>query len=180
MHRHGYGAVGVADICRAAGAKKGSFYHFFESKQALAVEMLEQSWERARSTLFVDAFGDDEIGAVDAFTRYGRLLASNLVRLTADHGPVPGCRFGNFASELGGADERIRRCVDQVFDEMSDRFEAVIRRGQARGELPADLDAAAGARRVLAHMEGLMVLAKAAQDPALLEDLGPAVARLLR
>lgn len=180
MHRHGYESVGVADICRVAGAKKGSFYHFFESKQALAVEMLEQSWERARGTLFVDAFGDEEMGAVDAFTRYGQLLAANLDRLTADHGPVPGCRFGNFASELGGADEAIRRCVVRVFDEMSALFEAAIRRGQAQGELPGDLDPAAGARRVLAHMEGLMVLAKAAQDPTLLEDLGPAAARLLR
>jgi Bacterial regulatory proteins, tetR family len=31
-----YGAVSVDDICRAAGARKGSFYHFFRSKVDLA------------------------------------------------------------------------------------------------------------------------------------------------
>ena len=38
----GYNASGVAEICRAAGASKGAFYHHFSSKQALFVAVLEE------------------------------------------------------------------------------------------------------------------------------------------
>ncbi|MEW1590357.1 helix-turn-helix domain-containing protein, partial [Micromonospora vinacea] len=36
IEQRGYTALGVAEICAAAGVPKGSFYYFFESKQALA------------------------------------------------------------------------------------------------------------------------------------------------
>ena len=46
---HGYAGVNVADICNAAGIAKGSFYRYFDSKEAVFLAA-------ARST--VDAVGD--------------------------------------------------------------------------------------------------------------------------
>lgn len=45
----GYAAVGVSDICRTAGVAKGSFYRYFDSKEAIFLAA-------ARST--VDAVGE--------------------------------------------------------------------------------------------------------------------------
>src|SRR5690349_22463716 len=44
----GYSALGVAEICRAAGVPKGSFYYFFESKEALALAVIDEQWEAQR------------------------------------------------------------------------------------------------------------------------------------
>ena len=41
----GFSAIGVAEICSVADVNKGSFYHFFESKQALLLEVIEASWD---------------------------------------------------------------------------------------------------------------------------------------
>ncbi|NNF95750.1 MAG: TetR/AcrR family transcriptional regulator, partial [Halobacteria archaeon] len=37
MHASSYADVGVAAICEKAEVKKGSFYHFFPSKQELTL-----------------------------------------------------------------------------------------------------------------------------------------------
>ena len=43
-----YGAVSVDVICERAGAKKGSFYHFFHPSRSLTVAAIEERWEKLR------------------------------------------------------------------------------------------------------------------------------------
>ena len=40
--REGYDAASVAEICQGAGVSKGAFYHHFESKQSLFMELLDK------------------------------------------------------------------------------------------------------------------------------------------
>jgi AcrR family transcriptional regulator len=42
----GYDATGVAEICRQAGMSKGAFYHHFQSKQAVFIELLNRWLDR--------------------------------------------------------------------------------------------------------------------------------------
>ena len=41
----GYAAVGLNEILAAAGVPKGSFYHYFESKDAFGEALLESYFE---------------------------------------------------------------------------------------------------------------------------------------
>ena len=47
-HSRSYADVGVNEICEHAGVRKGSFYHFFASKQDLALAVIDSFWSRAR------------------------------------------------------------------------------------------------------------------------------------
>lgn len=40
--RQGYEATSVAEICRQAGVSKGAFFHYFPTKQAIFLELLER------------------------------------------------------------------------------------------------------------------------------------------
>ena len=180
MHQRGYEAVGVAELCAAAEARKGSFYHFFDSKQSLAVEMLERAWTRTQETIFADAFNDERRTARASFTRYGRALATYQRGFVERDGLVPGCRFGNFAAELSGADEEVRACVRGVFEEMTAVFQTTIERGKKCGDVESSVNSRHVALHVLAQMEGLMIVAKATRNPDVLEQLGPMVVRMLR
>ncbi len=44
--QEGYDATGVAEICREAGVSKGAFYHHFDSKQSVFLNLLDQWLER--------------------------------------------------------------------------------------------------------------------------------------
>ncbi len=179
MYAKGYEAVGVAELCQAADVRKGSFYHFFDSKQSLALAMLDTAWDRARRRLFAP-FEDDSITVGEALDRYGELLATQLRRtFELEDGFVAGCRFGNFASELATRDDLIRARLGEVFDEMERAVAAAIARGARSGEVSADIDPGLAAADIVAFMEGRMVMAKVRRDPELLADLGAAARRFL-
>lgn len=178
MWLKGYEAVGVAELCEVAGAPRGSFYHWWPSKLALAVAMLERRWQATRARLLEPVFGgDDDLGS--QLDRYGDLLVAHLRRARRDSGSVPGCLFGNFAAELAPRDLAVRAAVGAVFADMRSMFADAIRRGMTRGELGGDLDADDAAEALCAHMEGLMILAKARNDPSVLRRFAPDARRLL-
>ena len=179
MHLHGYEAVGVAELCRLADTRKGSFYHFFESKQTLAIEMLERSWQRTRDGILADTVANPALDAIEAFTEYGNRLADRMQAQLDLDDVVPGCRFGNFAVELSTRDHEIRDHIAGIFDAMVEMTASMVRRSIDAGSLDPDTDAAAAARQLIAIMEGRMVLAKAAADPDLLRELGADAERLL-
>ncbi|MEM9203905.1 MAG: TetR family transcriptional regulator [Actinomycetota bacterium] len=172
MYARSYEAVGVAELCREAGVQKGSFYHFFASKQDLAIEMLDASWRRTRRAVFATAFGDDARTAAESIAHYGELLADHLRVGRDEVGVIAGCRFGNFAVELSAHDDGVRAKIEEIFAEMASIIEAAIATGKAAGNVRADLDPTQAAADILAVMEGLMVMAKAQQDPAPLGRLG--------
>ncbi len=170
MWERGFESVGVAELCAEAGAPKGSFYHWWPSKGALAEAMLERAWGRTRATLFEPTFGGvgPFVSRLDAYVE--RLADSLRVGLEAGHG-VRGCRFGNFATELSTRDPEIRARIAAVFEEMTAIVAAAITEGQTTTELSGGIDPQQAALGLIAHMEGLMVLAKATADPDLLRRL---------
>jgi TetR/AcrR family transcriptional repressor of nem operon len=104
---------------------------------------------------------------------------SYLRRAHRNSGIVPGCPFGNFAAELAPRDASVRDAVDGVFADMRSLFTDAIRAGVARGDVAADIDAGDGAEALCAHMEGLMILAKAHNDPTMLARFARDARRLL-
>jgi len=179
MYTRGYNSVGIAEICRAADVNKGSFYYFFDSKEALALEALDRSWAWTRSTINAPSLDDPTQGGLDAIDKYGNCLADGLEQTRTDGDGVPGCILGNFAVELSTQNENIRLRVSARLDDMVDSASLAIVRSIELGEISPTTNVEQAARDVIAHMEGLMVLAKARRDPDLLRGLGPTIRRLL-
>jgi AcrR family transcriptional regulator len=57
---HGYGAVGLAEIVRAAGVTKGALYHHFESKAALFHAVLERVQAEVATTVAATADAESD------------------------------------------------------------------------------------------------------------------------
>ena len=93
MHEKGYTAVGVGEVCSRAGVNKGSFYHFFPSKQDLALTVIDQFGKEAssvnvRMTVTGDFAGGLPI-AEEQFATIGDVLTQlNLGKLTVSGEPV--------------------------------------------------------------------------------------------
>ena len=53
FHAHGYHSVGVQTLCEQAEVAKGSFYHFFESKEELTIAAVQEAWDRFKATVIL-------------------------------------------------------------------------------------------------------------------------------
>jgi TetR/AcrR family transcriptional regulator, transcriptional repressor for nem operon len=169
IEQHGYSALGVAQICAAAGVPKGSFYYFFESKQALALAVIDEHWTEQRGQWTALLVNDrpplerlrDLFEATETVQRTGQ----------RDTGSVVGCLFGNLALELSNQSEEIRVQLQAIFEVQIDMIEQVVVDAQKAGDAAATVDAREAARSIVAQLEGRVLLAKLLNDPAQLETL---------
>ena len=178
IYTHGYAGVGIADICARAGVLKGSFYHFFASKQALALAVVDAYWGRQRDE-WVRLLGDEKQPPLQ---RLRNLLAANVAAQVFDKcatGSVRGCLLGNLALELSGKDQPVQSRVDEVFVEQIRLVYGVLAAAADVGAIRPEFATLATARAVLAQLEGLMIFAKLTNDTAVFDDLWPQTLRLL-
>jgi TetR/AcrR family transcriptional repressor of nem operon len=178
MHERGYEATGVAELCAAADAPKGSFYYWWPSKQALALAMLDRQWELARAHVVEPAFAQGG-PIVQQFARYAELLVDVLRGELEQTGSVHGCPFGNLVVELATRDQVVRSRAEEILSELRGVFATAITAAEEAKELPADLDADDLAEAILAYVEGLFVIAKARNEPAVFKRMPRDVGRLL-
>lgn len=153
----GYSALGVAEICKTAGVPKGSFYYFFESKEALALAVIDEQWAEQRSD-----WARILEGGGDPLERLRQLFEATEATQFAGQqscGTVSGCMFGNLTLEMSNQTEAIRERLQGIFDAQVEMVRSVISEAEARGEATV-ADPQEAARSVVAQLEGQVLFAK--------------------
>jgi TetR/AcrR family transcriptional regulator, transcriptional repressor for nem operon len=153
----GYTAMGVADICKSAGVPKGSFYYFFDSKDALTLAVVDHEWELQRAA-WAAALNSDE-PPLDRLRRICEISAASLLAGQESCGVVSGCLFGNLALELGtNPTVAVRDRIQEIFEAQVEMIEAVAGSREA-------------ARSFIAQLEGQIMFAKLHNDMSRLDSL---------
>jgi TetR/AcrR family transcriptional regulator, transcriptional repressor for nem operon len=176
IEQRGYSALGVAEICAAAGVPKGSFYHFFESKEALALAVIDLHWA-AQERAWTGILSSDR----PPLARLRLLFEATEAEQSAGQrscGTVSGCLFGNLTLELSNQTEAIRARLQEIFDAQAAMVESVIAAALARDEV-AVTDTRQAARAVVAQLEGQVMFAKLYNSPGRLSPLWDNCAALL-
>jgi TetR/AcrR family transcriptional repressor of nem operon len=173
IYARSYTDVGVAAICEQAGVKKGSFYHFFPSKQELTLAVIDDLFVDFKERIYNDPSASDAppLQRLRRFADRAYLRQREIVDQT---GQTLGCPFGNLAAELSTQDGEIRRKVDIVFQRIERYFAAILTEAVETGEV-GEIDIPATAQAMVAYAEGIMLMAKARNDPEIIRQLGPAM-----
>ncbi|WP_371542032.1 TetR/AcrR family transcriptional regulator [Streptomyces sp. NBC_00554] len=153
----GYSALGVAEICKTAGVPKGSFYYFFESKEALALAVIDEHWAGQKAgwtrILNEDAVPLDRLRRLFEETEAGQRAGQQSC------GTVSGCLFGNLTLELSNQTEAIRMRLQEIFEAQVEMVDSVIAEALERHEVTVT-DTREAARSVVAQLEGQVLFAK--------------------
>ncbi len=165
IHVQGYHSTSLDDVLRESGVGKGNFYYYFKSKEDLGYAIIDRITrgfvERSLGPSFQDAEADP-VGQIRTFL--DRVLEAQRQRNC-----VGGCVMGNLASELSDVHEGFRQRLASLFDIWRTHLADAVRRGQTRGRLRADVDAARLAQFLVAGLEGSILLSKVTKDITVME-----------
>jgi TetR/AcrR family transcriptional repressor of nem operon len=156
MLRGGYDSVGIAGVLATTGVPKGSFYHYFDSKEAFGCAIIEaysEQWRARRQAMFRRS----DLPPLDRLRAHFRDLEADV---TAQNG-LGGCLLGNISQLMASRSEPLRRAVAKAFREWQDDVMQVLEAARSAGDLRLDADASEIAALVIEAYEGALLCAKA-------------------
>lgn len=166
-------AVSVDMLCREAGVNKGSFYHFFESKQAILLATLDALWTQLREDLIEPAFDPSQPPLQRIRSLFERSFRMQK-RAFDDNGAVPGCPFLNMGAEMSTQDQEIRQRVEAITRRYTLYIESALREAAIAANI--SISAPELAQAIYNSLSGLLMQAKIANRPeVILEGLDTAL-----
>jgi TetR/AcrR family transcriptional repressor of nem operon len=162
---HGFSATGIDMVLKVAGVPKGSFYHYFRSKEDFGLAVIDRFAARYDERLASFLRNESQ----PPLARIRDYLLANLERVERNN-CSKGCLVGNLGQELSDRNERFRQRLEEVFQSWQDQLAECFREAQMGGELSSDLDAAIIAEFMLSGMEGAILRAKVMKSPQPLRD----------
>ncbi|HWB59537.1 MAG TPA: TetR family transcriptional regulator C-terminal domain-containing protein, partial [Chthoniobacteraceae bacterium] len=159
LHSKGFNGCGVQEITEAAGVPKGSFYNYFESKEAFSAEVLEHYWENgAQKNLAV--LSDESIPALTRLRTYFNQRAA-----VHDSGHYErGCMLGNLSTEITGQSRLVRDRLAGMYAGWVRVVGNCLREARQNGEYDSDLDPMTLASFLVNAWQGAIMRAKVDRD----------------
>jgi TetR/AcrR family transcriptional repressor of nem operon len=153
---NGYDGVGIGPILAEAGVPKGSFYHFFPSKEAFACAVLEAYAEHYRQNLAV-LLTDRTQSPRQCLETYFARLEQEL----RGEQPLGGCLYGVVAQTLATRSPALRTTLQRCFAIWELNLRRVLREAEAAGELAPGVAADSAAAFLIEAYEGALIRMKA-------------------
>ena len=173
INERGFSHTSVEDLIAATGLSgKSHFYHYFPSKEALGMAVIDRQFERFTERGLA-ILSEPMIEPVDRLT----LFIDTLVALQRDREGGSGSPFGNLAGELADSHEGFRQRLDEVFDRWTGRLDALLR--EVGGQLRDGVDTVRLARFIVASLEGGMLMTRVTRDVAAMEGIGEDLKRFI-
>lgn len=163
MLAKGFSATTVEDICDAAELTKGSFFHYFESKDELGKMVLERYCQRSAQTQQSSCANEP-----DPLKRVYSVVDFMIEKAKECESPR-GCLLGTFAQELSDTHPEIRRVCAKAFGAWVEALAKDLEEAKARYAPTATFDSKSLAEHFITVLEGAQILSKTQQDAGVIE-----------
>lgn len=165
IRTHGYSATTVDLLCEHAGVSKGTFFHYFKSKEHLAVEAAK-NWSEVTSSFFESAPYNQHQDPLERLLGYIRfrkeILKGELAEFT--------CLVGTMVQETFNSNPEIRAaCFESIFGH-AEGLERDIVAAKELYQKEAAWTPKSLALHTQAVLQGSFILAKASGDVKFASD----------
>ena len=171
-----YGGVSVDEICEAAKIHKGSFYHFFRTKEDVAVAACENHWETRQSEM--TRLFSSQITPLERLSKWCDHIYQAQKDKSEKYGHVCGCLIASIGVELATRQEKVRIKAEELMLRNIDCLEGTIADAKREG-LVAVENPNAAAQQVYSFVVGTLLQARIQNDVEVLHNLEPTVMAII-
>jgi TetR/AcrR family transcriptional repressor of nem operon len=161
----GYTATGVKEILDVANVPKGSFYHYFPSKEAFASEVFQlyAAGELRRAERIL---GERKVVPLKRLRQY----FEELIAVYGQSAAISGCLVGSMSLEVADHSQKLQMQLKAVYSAWQKGIADVLREAVERGDLPKSTQSDSLAEFLLNSYEGALVRMKAEKSDKPLEN----------
>ncbi|MFZ6752459.1 TetR/AcrR family transcriptional regulator [Undibacterium sp. Dicai25W] len=132
----GFTALGLSEILSAAAVPKGSFYHYFQSKEGFGVAMLERYFSDYQQRLTL-LFNDESMNALQRIMTY----FNNWQAMAETSECHKLCLAVKLAAEVADLSEPMRAALSVGMSGITEQIAQAIRSAQIEGSISNKLNA---------------------------------------
>jgi TetR/AcrR family transcriptional repressor of nem operon len=137
MLEKSFHSVGLSEILSTVKVPKGSFYHYFESKEQFGVELLKH-YVAAASAYKRQMLLSPEVEP-NPLLRLLTCLEANVAQMQENNGKCP-CLAAKLSSEVADLSEPMREVLAEAQHEWSKITELLLREGIKKKQVNASID----------------------------------------
>jgi TetR/AcrR family transcriptional repressor of nem operon len=152
FNKRGYEGASLSELMAATGLKKGGIYRHFSSKEELAAEVFDYTWEAAWKVRFLHL--DETANGIEKLKQY---IANFIDRRSPVAG---GCPVLNTAIEADDGNPVLRAHAVKALRFWLSHLQAIVEQARQRGETRPGVDPKAVATAIVASLEGALMMSR--------------------
>lgn len=160
----GFNHTGIQEVLEAVDVPKGSFYHYFKSKEDFGKQVLQyysaQMLEWTRT-----AFDMPDLTPLQRFRQFFEQARAKFDQ----SGYSGGCLVGNLSQEMGDLSQEFEKILETKMESLAGIFAEQIREAQSRGEMAPNRDPVLLGNFLVNSWQGALLRMKVAKSPAPLD-----------
>lgn len=153
--QQGFNTTGLNAILSTAGVPKGSFYHYFQSKEDFGLAV-------------IDEFGETYNAKMHTFLHNSKISPLKRIRNYLEEGIKnmracecqKGCLIGSLGQEMAAQNEEFRQRLAAIFQDWAVYFSDCLDEAREAGEISKDSDTKELAEFILTGWQGASLRAK--------------------
>jgi TetR/AcrR family transcriptional repressor of nem operon len=152
FNRRGYEGSSLNELMEATGLKKGGIYRHFSSKEELAAEAFDYTWEAAWKARLLHV--DEKANGIEKLKQ----LVANFVDYRS---PVAGgCPILNTAIDADDGNPVLRARVAKALRSWLSRLQIIVEQAHEHGETRPGVDPKLVATLIVASLEGALMMSR--------------------
>ncbi|WP_164839095.1 TetR/AcrR family transcriptional regulator [Shewanella livingstonensis] len=165
LTEQGFASSGIEPILKKVGVPKGSFYHYFVSKEAFGQAVLQNYADYFLHKLEIHLL-DESFLPLTRIRNFVKNAKAGMIRYEFKRG----CLVGNLGQEVGVLPESFRPQIIEIFVSWQDCLARCLKDAQLHGELAANANCHLLAENFWVGWEGAVSRAKLVQQATPLDN----------
>ena len=159
LTEQGFAATGIDAVLKRVSVPKGSFYHYFDSKEAFVQEVMQRY--AAYFARKLDRWLlDDNVPPLQRLSNFVEDAKAGMAR----HAFRRGCLVGNLGQEISALPPSFRQALENILLDWQARLARCLEEAARQGQLKPDADCDALAAYFWIGWEGAVLRAKLVQN----------------